>query len=124
MISLHAETGDQLILLINTRYPARSQQRKSPRHTNAVPDNVELATHDLFPPNRNLNHGNVSALRQHEHLDVEDPAFRVHVRDDVGERRSRKELEATLRILYPGRVRRRHDAQEDVERMHEEVAEG
>ena len=63
------------------------------------------------------------AFSQHEHFDVEDPAFGVHVGDDVGEGWAGEEFEAALGIFDACGGGRGHDAEEEVERVHEEVSE-
>ena len=111
-----------LVSLPYTNKPAHSQQRQTPSHSDAIPDNIQLAAHDLLPPYSNLNHSDISALGQHEHLDIEDPAFRVHVRYDVRQRRPGEELEATLRVFNARGRGWCHDAEQEVEGVHEEVA--
>jgi hypothetical protein len=49
-----------------------------------------------------LDHGHTSKLGQRQHLDIEDPALAVHVRDDVGQAGAREELEAALGVADRG----------------------
>jgi hypothetical protein len=47
----------------------------------------------------------------------------VHVGDDVGEGRAREKFEAALGVLDASGSCGRHDAEKEVERVHEEVSE-
>lgn len=62
-------------------------------------------------------------LGEHQHLDVEDPAFGMHVGDDVWERGAGEELEAALGVADAGCGRGCEDGEDEVEGSHEEVAE-
>lgn len=89
---------------------------------------------DLGDPDtgRNTNHravnsnhgGRRSGLRQHQHLNVEDPALSMHIRDDVRQCSPREELEAALGIANAGSRWRRQDLDDGVEGLHQEVAQG
>lgn len=100
---------------VNSNAPCNPQHRQPERHAQTIPDNIQLASLDFLPPNRDLGHWDVGAFGQHQHFNVEYPAFRVHVRDDVGERRSGKELETALGVLNCRRFGRGEEAEEQVE---------
>lgn len=112
-----------LLPLIHTQPPSSPQKSQSKRHSQTVPNDIQLAPLDLLPTDGYLDHGNVSALGQHEHLDVEDPAFGVHVRHNVGKRRSGEELETALGVFDLCCFGRGKEAEEQVEGVHESVAE-
>lgn len=103
--------------------PCSPQHRQTKRHPKTVPNNVQLAPLDLLPANRDLSHGDVDALGQHQHLDVENPAFRMHVRNDVGQRGTGEQLEAALGVFDCRRFGRGEEAEQQVEGVHEGVAE-
>lgn len=108
---------------VYTKSPRSPEHRQAERHSQAVPNHIQLASFDFLPPNWHLNHGDVSAFSQHKHLYVENPAFGMHVRDDVGERRPREQLEPTLRVFDLSRLGCCEQAQEEVEGVHESIAE-
>lgn len=94
---------------INTQHPTRPQHRQSPRHTNTIPQHIQFTPPHLPPPDGHLldpnprtgargPRGARRALGEHQHLDVEDPAFGVHVGDYVRQGGPREELEAALRV--------------------------
>ena len=62
------------------------------------------------------------ALSKHQHLDVEDPAFGVHVWYYVREGSAGEQLKATLRVTNAGSGGRRKEAEKQVEGVHESVA--
>jgi hypothetical protein len=112
-----------LFPFIYPKNPCSPQHRQAKRHPKTVPNNVQLAPLDLLPANRNFGHGDVGALSQHQHLNVEDPAFRVHVGNDIGQRGSGEQLEAALGVLDRRRFGRGEKAEQQVEGVHEGVAE-
>lgn len=126
---------------VDTQHPAESQNGQAKCHIDAVLDQVHLGTIDLVPINRYLgdsntgrdtNHcavnsdhrGRRSGLGKHQHLNVKDPAFRVHVRDNVRQGSAREELEAALRIANARGRRGCQDLNDGVEGLHQEVAQG
>src|SRR3954468_10231533 len=104
-------------LSIHTKRPSRPQDSQTPGHANAISKNIQLAPLHFPPTHRNLSHGDPGKLSQHEHLNIEDPAFGVHVWHDIGKCRTRKKLEAALRILNRSSLRRRHQPKDQVEGM-------
>lgn len=124
---------------IHAHHPTRPQHKQSNGHLDAVLDNIQLAAAHLVPLNGHLgdldartgpNDAAVAAqdgcsgrgLGEHQHLNVEDPALSMHVRDNVRQRGARKELEAALGIANPGRGRGGEDGEHEVERAHEKVS--
>lgn len=63
-------------------------------------------------------------LGQHQHLDIEDPALGVHVRDDMGQRRAREKLESALRVADARGGGGCQDHEDEVEGAHKEIAQG
>lgn len=107
---------------INADPPAKPQQRQAPGHADTIFDDIQLGADDLPPADGDLDDGDAGKLGEHEHLDVEDPAVHVHVRDDVRQGGPREQLEAALGVADARRRRRRHQLQQQVERVHQEVA--
>lgn len=116
------EVPPKSIPSIDADGPADPQHRQPPRHAQTIPQHVELGALDLSPADGDLYDGDPGKLGQHQHLDVEDPALAVHVGDDVGQGGAREELESALGIADGGGAGRRHPLEEEVEGMHEEVA--
>lgn len=100
---------------IHTHHPTRSQNSQPNGHLDAVLNNIQLTTPHLMPLNWHFSNldtrtsANNTAiatedgrsgrrLRKHEHLNVEDPSFGVHVRHDMGKGLAREELEAALGV--------------------------
>lgn len=108
---------------VNAKRPCSPQHGQTPSHAQAIPQNIQLTPLDLFPSNGDFDHGDAGRFGQHQHFDVEDPALGMHVGDDVRERRTREELEAALGIADSGRGGRSEKAEEEMEGVHEEVAE-
>lgn len=126
---------------IHAHHPASAKHGEADGHPDAVLYDVELAAADLVPLDGDLGdldaggaaddgavgaeHGHGGGrLGEHEHLDVEDPALGVHVGHDVGQGGAREELEAALRVAHAARGGGRQDREHEVERAHEEVAQG
>lgn len=108
---------------VNAKSPRSPKHCQPPRHPQTIPHHIQFAALDLLPPHRDLRHRDGRALGQHQHLDIKNPAFRVHVRNDVWERRAREEFEAALSVFDGGCCGGSEQAEEQVERVHEEVAE-
>ena len=106
---------------IYPKSPANAQCSQSRCHAQAIPHDVQFAPLYLLPPNRHLHHRNRRHLRQHQHFHVKYPPFAVHVRDDVRQRCSAKELEAALRIFDLGGFWRGEHSEQHMEGMHQEV---
>lgn len=109
-------------LSIDAQRPSCPEERQAPSHPETIPQNIQLAALDFSPPNGHFRHGDLSELGQHEHLHIEDPALGMHIWDDVRQCRTRKQLKATLCILDGSSSRRRHEPQNQVERVHQKVA--
>ena len=126
---------------IHAQHPASTQDGQTNGHVDAVADDVELAAADLVPLDGNLcdlnaraaaNDGAVRAqdggrrggLGQHEHLNVENPAFGVHIGHNVGEGGAREELEAALSVANARGGGRGEDGENEVKGAHEEVSQG
>lgn len=86
--------------LINTYHPTRSQDGKSPRHPQTIPHNVQFTATDFLPSYGYFRDFDTSrcALGKHQHFNIEDPAFGMHVRNDMREGGSRKEFESALGV--------------------------
>lgn len=109
-------------LSIDAQRPSRPQDGQSPGHADAITHDIQFTSQDLPPSHRHLGHGDAGKLRQHEHLDIEDPALGMHVWYDVRQRRAREQLEPALRVLDRRSPGRRHQPQDQVERVHQEIA--
>lgn len=126
---------------VNTHHPTGPQHSQPQCHLDTVLDHIELTTTHLVPLNGHLCHFNpgtsadntaVAAedggggcrLGEHEHLNVEDPAFGVHVGHDVGEGCAREELEAALGVADARGCGGCEDCEDEVEGSHEEVSQG
>lgn len=108
---------------INPKTPSSPQHRQPESHPQTIPDNIQLASLDLFPSDRDFSHWDVGTLGQHQHFDVENPTFRVHVWDDVGQRGPGEQLETALGVFDCCRFGCGEETEQQVERVHEGVAE-
>ena len=108
---------------VDAQRPSGPQDGEIPSHGETIPQDIQLAASDLGPADVDLGDGHAGGLGEHEHLDVEDPALGVHVRYDVGQAGAGEELEAALGVLDAGGGRGSGEAEEEVEGVHEEVAE-
>ena len=108
---------------INTNSPGSSQDPQAPGHTQTLPHNIQLTPQDLFTANGYLYHWYLGTLGKHQHFNIEDPALGVHVWNYVRQGGAGEELEAALGVADAGGGRRRHETEEEVEGVHEEVAE-
>lgn len=117
---------------IHAHHPTRPQHKQPNSHLYAVLDNIQLAAAHLVPLNRHLGDFDARAgaddaaiaaqdgrrrggLGEHQHLNVEDPALGMHVRDNVRQRGAREELEAALGIANTRRSRGREDGENEME---------
>lgn len=75
---------EESIAPIDAHGPADPQDGQAPCHAETVAEDVQLGALDLAPADGDLDDRDPRRLGQHQHLDVEDPALGVHVRDDVG----------------------------------------
>lgn len=117
---------------IYAHHPTRPQDGQSNGHFDAILNNIQLTSTDLVPLNRHL--GDLDArtsanntaiatqdgsgrgrLGKHQHLNVEDPAFGMHVGDNVWQRGAGEELEAALGVADARCGRRREDGENEVE---------
>ena len=108
---------------INAQPPSNPQQRKPICHAQTIPQHIKLATLNFLPPNRDLHYRDARQLSQHQHLDIEDPAFAMHEGDNIWQRRAREELEPALRVADGGCCGGCEESEEEVKGVHEEVAE-
>ena len=126
---------------IHAHHPAGAQNSQANGHLDTVLNNIELAAVDLVPLDWDLGHLDSGAgannravgsknrrggcgFGKHEHLDIEDPALRVHVRYDVGESRTREEFKTALCVTNARRRWWCEDHEHEMKRTHEEVSQG
>lgn len=111
------------IAFIHADDPRRAEDEKSPSHAQRVPHDIELTPLDLLPPNSDLDHRDLGALREHQHLHIKDPPFTVHKRHDIRQGRAREQFEPALRVSDRRSGRRRHGPEEPMKRTHQKLPE-